>query len=268
MFKLRKNRGLGYLKNIRNRSDEEKARLTWFLVIFVMIGVFFLWAAGTRENFARLAGHSFIDPSALPAFPKTDKIDLDGVLEKSEQQMAKYMAENEAQWQSVGDEYAKDNKILGEDGFSSLKFIDSKEENGAILLEYAQYYKGVRVLGKGITLAVLPEDDTVTEKSNNLATGINLVVDPQVSLKVAGIAAEKENTDESFVFKEGNLAIVNYEAEYYLVWQVILASEVEEGTKEVLVGALRGNIVPAEAVLVDNGEANQTSDIVEDITNN
>lgn len=263
MFKLRKKRGLGYLKNIRNGSDEEKARLTWFLVIFVMIGVFFLWAAGTRENFARLAGHPFVDSSALPAFPKTDKINLGGVLEKSGQQMAKYMAENEAQWQSVGDEYAKENKILDEDGFSSLKFIESKEENGAILLEYAQYYKGVRVLGKGITLAVLPEEDNVTEKNNNLVTGINLAVDPQVSLKAAGIVAEKENTDEDFVFKEGDLAIVNYEAEYYLVWRVVLASDAEAGMKEVLVGALRGNVVPAQAGLAETGGANQTSDIVE-----
>jgi len=256
MFKKRKNKSQNFIKNIKNRSDEEKMRLTWLLFAPVMVGVFILWTASIKSNFACLSNPLSIDTSTLPDFPETDDIDLGGVLVKSGQKLEEYMDENNALLQSVGDEYLKGNKILDEDGFSSLKFVDSTGDNNSIILEYAQYYKDIPVLGKGVSLVVSLDDDTVSERSRNLAAGIDLASYPKISLKDAGIIAEKEFQGKDLVLKEGSLAIANYEEEYYLVWKVVLVSDSEEETQEVLVGAEHGGIVSRVAV-------DELSDMVE-----
>ena len=260
-----KNRAQGFLKNIRNGSEAEKARLTWFLVILFMLGVFSLWLYGAQKNFSQMTSSQLVDLSGLPGFPDDGiaAVNLDGALKDGGEKVNEYLAANEAQRQSVGDEYIRAHKVLDTDGFSSLKFAGSKEEEGLILLEYAQYYKDVPVLGKGLVLSVAADESSVVEKSNNLAFGIDVAADPVVPLKVAAAIAEKENGDASYIFKEGGLVIVSYESEYYLAWKIVLVAGEGADTKDLLVGAQRGGVIPMKSVLLEDEKGNQTSDIVE-----
>lgn len=255
----------GFFKNIRNGSEAKKARLTWFLVILFMLGVFSLWLYGAQKNFSQIARSQLVDLSGLPGFPDDGiaDVNLDGALKDSGKKVGEYLAASEAQRQAVGDDYIKEHKVLDTDGFSSLKFVGSKEEDGAILLEYAQYYKDVPVLGNVLVLSIAADDSSVTEKNNNLVVGIDVAADPVVSLKAAATIAEKENGDAGYVFKEGSLVIVGYEGKYYLAWKIVLASGEGVDTKDILVGAQRGNVIPMDAVLLEKEKGNQTSDIVE-----
>ena len=264
MFNRRKKPVRNFLKNIRKGSDAEKMRLIWFLVIFFMVGVFLLWVDSAQKNFARMSEHR-LDTSALPNFPKLDDIDfnIEDTLKNSGEKINEYLAEDKAHWQTVGDKYIKEKVILDADGFSDLKFVDSKKDGDAVLLEYAQYYKDIPVLGYGLTLSANPDDGSVIEKEIRLAGGINLAVDPAVSLKAAGEIAEKAAGNDGYAFQTGSLVIVRYEGEFYPAWQIILVSNEDGSTKNVLVGAKRGNVISADAALPENVEENQTSDIVE-----
>ena len=265
MSNRRKNRAQEFIINIRNGSEAKKARLTWFLVILFMLGIFFLWICGAQKNLSKMASSQLVDLSGLPSFPDAGiaDVDLGGVLKSGGEKLNEYLAEDKAHWQDIGDRYIKEKNILVADDFSSLKFVDSWEENGAVTVEYAQYYKDVPVSGKGLVLSIAADGSSVVEKSNNLVVGIDVAADPVVSLKAAGAIAEKESGDTGYKFKEGSLVIVGYEGEYYLAWKIVLVTDDEVDTKDILVGAQRGGVIPMDAVLSEDKKGNQTSDIVE-----
>lgn len=258
MFNKRKNRFGNFFKNTPKGSPAEKMRLTWFLVSVCMVGVFFLWVRSAQNNFARMASLR-MDIPAMSSLPEVSGIDFGGIMEDSGEKYEEYAAADQAHWQAVGDAYIAEKGILEGDGFSSLKFSGSKEEDGAMSLEYAQYYKEIPVLGYGLVLSSSSDGSSVVEKSSNLATGINLDADPAVSLKEAGTIAEKSQGSGKYAFREGSLAVVRYEDEFYLVWKIALSSEKEADVKEVLVGARRGGIIEAQTA----GTENQTSNIAE-----
>lgn len=270
MSNRRKNRVQESLKNIRNGSEAKKARLTWFLVILFMLGILFLWVCGAQKNFSQMASSRLVDLSGLPSFPDDGiaDVDLGGALKSGGEKLNEYLAEDKAHWQGIGDQYIKEKNILVADDFSSLKFVDSWEENGAIAVEYVQYYKDVPVWGRGLVLFVSPNANSVVKSSDNLVTGVDLTVDPEIPLKTAIAIAQKEAGTGTYIFTEGTLVVVIYEEKPYLAWKIVLASGEGVDTKDVLVGAQRGNIIPMDAVLLENEKGNQTSDIVEDITNN
>lgn len=231
--------------DIRRKSPEEKMRLVWFLVIVFMICIFFLWADQVRHDLSRLAGSPLVDTSALPPYPAMPEIDVDKTLMESGAQLGDLAEQSDEEFKAAGDSYILEKGLLGEEEFSSLKFADAEVKDEEILLSYGQYYKDIPVLGCALVLTIAMDGDEITEKSDTLARGIELVVDPEISLKAAGELAEKELDDENFTFREGSLAIARYEDDYYLAWRIVLLAEVEgeEYTQEVLVGTEHGGII-------------------------
>lgn len=260
MSNKKNNRKRDFFKNIEEKSEAEKLHLVWLCAISFMVLVLGLWVSGAKSNFSRLADYQ-IDYSSLPSFPENQSTDLESVLDESGETISGYMAENETEWQAAGDNYIAEKGFLSGEGFSSLKFVETGNDGDAVLIKYAQYYKDIPVLGCDLVLSV-DMDDNITEKKNSLATDIDLVVDPKISLKAAGEIAEKECVDEGYVFKEGSLAIAKYEEDFYLVWKINLVSDEAPSEKEILVGAERGGIV--SVVGKDETEGmNQTSNIAE-----
>lgn len=260
MSNKRNNRKRDFFKNIEEKSEAEKLRLVWLGAISFMILFFGLWVSGAKSNFARLADYK-VDYSSLPSFPENQSTDLAGILDESGEKIGGYMEENNTEWQALGDNYIEEQGILSEEGFSSLKFVGTESDGDAVLIKYAEYYKDIPVLGCDLVLSV-DMDDNIAQKENNLVSGIDLVVDPKISLKAAGEIAEKECIDGGCIFKEGGLAIAKYEEGFYLVWKITLISDEAPSVKEVLVGAERGGIVSTVGE-DETEEVNQTSNIAE-----
>lgn len=239
------NRIRGYLAGIRKKSPEERLRLMWLLVAVFMIGIFFLWTQQVRHDLSRLAGLPLVDTSVLPPYPEMPEIDVEKTLMESGAQLGDLAEKSDAEFRAAGDSYVLEKAPLSEEEFSSLKFVDAEVREEEILLSYGQYYKDIPVLGCGLVLAIAMDGDEISEKSDTLARGIELIVDPEISLKAAGNLAEKEIDDENFVFKEGSLAIAHWEEGSYLAWRIVFCAEVEgdEYIQEVLVGAQHGGII-------------------------
>lgn len=257
MLNIRKNRTRRFFKDIEKKSEAEKMRLMWFCVIFFMSGMFGLWIWSAKNNLGRLGG-SGVDFSSVPAFPEEKKAEVGATMDESGKKIGQYITQDLARSQDVGDKYIKDNGILADEEFSSLKFMKRTEEEKAILLEYGQYYKDIPVAGAGMMLSLDKETGTVNEKERNLMTGISLVVDPKVSLKEAEKIAT-ENAGPGYTAQGDELLIMKSEGDFYLAWKITLSAEDYPGTKDIFVGAQRGSIIAADPR--DGQEDDQTSNI-------
>ncbi len=245
MSNKKKNKIREHLAGVRKKSPEDRSRLKWILVIVFMVGIFFLWADQVTRDFSRLAGGQLIDGSVLPSYPEMPAVSASKTLMESGKRLGDIAEKNDEELKAAGDRYILEKDLLGEEEFSSLKFADAEAEDGEILLSYDQYYKDIPVLGCGLVLAITMDSDEIVEKSDTIARGMKISVDPEISLRAAGELAEKEAGDENFAFREGSLAIARYEDDYYLGWRIVLAAEVEgeEYMQEVLVGAEHGGII-------------------------
>lgn len=245
MAKTKQNRVRDFLARIRKGSAEEQVRLTWLLVIVFMAGIFFLWIYQAQRDFSQLAGRELVDASALPPFPSLPDLSIDKTLRESGEQLSNLMAESNEELEAAGDAYIRERDILPGEDFSSVKFSDAEMTDDEILLLYGQYYKDIPVLGCGLVLAMALDGGEISEKHRNLAEGIELAVDPQISLREAGELAEKEMADARFTFKKGSLAIARLEEDYYLAWRIVLENGAEGGAdpQEILVGANHGGII-------------------------
>ncbi|MFA7169235.1 MAG: hypothetical protein WC178_00030 [Candidatus Paceibacterota bacterium] len=256
MQKSFKKRFKNILKDIDKKSEAEKNRLVLFLSGFSVFCIFCLWLITAGNNFSEL-GKDRIDLSALPEFPQVDSIDIGDVLQKSEDTLDGFNQINNTLWQESGDRYISEKNILKDDEFSVLKLADVQNMDDSVFLEYEHYYKDVLVLGSDFGLMINTESQEITEKTNNLKLGISLAVDPEISVKKAMTVAEEEIDDDSYVFDGAKLAIASYEENLYLVWKIVFDSEADDNSREILVGAKYGSIIPDEM----KGE-NQTSDMV------
>jgi len=232
-------------------------RLMWFFVIFFMVGMFGLWIWSAKNNLGRLGGAA-VDFSSVPAFPEGKKTEVGTTMDESGKRIGQYIAQDAAMSQDAGDRYIRDNDIMGDDEFSSLKFSKRTDGEKIVLLDYAQYYKDIPVAGAGMTLSLDKETGTVTEKTRNLISGISLAVDPKVSLKEAERIAAG-SVSGGYAAQGGELEIVGSDGDFYLAWKIVLSTEDRPDTKELFVGAQRGSIIVPDSE--EGYEDNQTNNI-------
>lgn len=255
MQKSRAERLKGIFKDIDKKSEAEKARLVWYLASFCACGVFCIWLASTGSSLSQL-GSGGVDLSQLPAFPQLEPINLDEALQKSGEALDDYEKTSNAAWQERGSKYVAEQDVLAGDDFSTLKLAEVRKEEGAVILRYEHYYKEVPVLGSGLVLAADAKSEEISTREDNLKRGINLAVDPAISAKDAAALASK-NTDGNYAFSEAQLAIAEYEDNFYLVWKTVFRAEAGE-EKTILVGAQHGGIIPG-----DSTGGNQASNMTE-----
>lgn len=238
------------LKKNRIRSEAEKMRLSWMMVSTSMIVIFLLWTWGVNKNLSGLAGYK-LDVSTLPAYPVSHDADLQASLAESVQNIQESMDEDKAAWQDVGDAYIREKGLLEGNDFCSLKFASIGREGGNVMLEYGQYYKELPVIGRGLVLEAAQDKSSVTEKENKLETGIAILTDPVISAEEARKIAVRGVEDGAMQFEQSRLAIAGYEGDFFLVWQLDFIDMEGGEAMQVLVGAQRGSIVPAESFPAD-----------------
>jgi len=249
MYKKSKKSEKAIFGSICNISQENKVRLAWLVAAVFMVGIFFLWVEGVKENFSQMAGQKLMDASVLPEFPEMPDLDINKTIVDGSKRLNDALRKSDEELKAVGDAYIREKGIFADEEYSSLKFTDAEIGEEEITLTYSQYYKDIPVQGCGLVLSAAMDGGDIVEKSNTLVTGIELEIDPKISLKTAGDLAKKETGDGNFAFKEGDLVIVRHEEEFYLAWRIVLAAETEGNVykQEVLVGANHVNIISRTA---------------------
>ena len=227
----------------RDRKEKERMKLFWSLVIFSMLGVFCVWLEGVDSNLRKLGGLE-MDMAGFPEMPEgASSWNLNNILGGIDELNIKY-EEDFSSWQKAGDEYLDGKDIFGETGdFSFLRFIGADRKEDSIYLEYGHYYKDLPVLGSSLILVFDENSGEFLRFEDNLKKGIEIEIDPRISLKEAVLLAEKEIDEDGCIYADGNLAIAEYESNFYLVWDIIFAREEDETEYEVLIGAKNGGLV-------------------------
>ncbi|MDD3190197.1 MAG: hypothetical protein PHI66_00690 [Candidatus Pacebacteria bacterium] len=232
----------------KDRREREQMRLLWPLVIVSMLGVFCVWLAGVNSSLHKLGGVG-VDITSLPEMPEVvGNWNLDDILSKAEEiGVVGEEEKNLSSWQEAGGAYLDGQDIFGETGdFSFLKFVGVEKKEDSIYLEYGHFYKDLPVLDSYLILIFDERSGEFLRLEDNLKKGIELEIEPRVSLKEAVLLAEKGIGEDGYMYEDGGLAVTEYENAFYLVWDIFFAKEEDMTEYEALIGAKNGGLVSVE----------------------
>jgi len=223
-----------HLKNIHNKSEEDKIKIMWISVVFCMAiilsGWFVLYKLNKSEN--KIVN----EDSRILSFSELQK-NIGDMNDQKENLFGEITdIAQKIELESIALSYMKENELIDEKSISNLKLenIEKLENNWHV--KYQQYYENILVDDSSISFLINDAEKKVISHSSNFDPDIKLsTVEPKITKEEASEIAKKDlnesldnGGDNNFDLKDSELVIykkVNENsAKYYLTWKLNIIS--------------------------------------------
>ncbi|MEA1937356.1 MAG: PepSY domain-containing protein [Patescibacteria group bacterium] len=241
------------LKNIHNKSEEDRIKIMWVAVVFGMIiilsGWFVIYKLSHSNNYESKIAN---EVSQIPSFSNLQK-DFDD-LQKQKDETLKEVTDlaQKAEIESVALVYLKENKLVSESDFSNLKLTSIEKLENNWHLEYKQYHQDILVDNSSISFLIDSAEKKVVSHLSNFDSDINLSDLEQKITKEEAYEIAKENlsadlNSKNFDLKNSELVIYKKEnkkvLKYYLVWKLNILSLEPLGDYHYFIDVKDGKII-------------------------